>query len=103
MTATGGYSLRGADLVLHLRVQPRAGREGCTGAHAGRLRFRVRAPPVDGAANARLIALLAEMLGLPRASFAIARGTASRDKDVIVAGAAAHAERLIATLTRQTL
>lgn len=103
MVPAAGWSLRGADLVLHLRVQPRAGREGYAGEHAGRLRLRVRAPPVDGAANARLVELLAELLALPRSSFSIVRGAASRDKDVVVTGAAAHAARLVATLTRQTL
>jgi len=47
---------------------------------------RVAAPPVDGAANDALERLLAERLGVPRSSVAVAAGAAARSKVVLVGG-----------------
>jgi uncharacterized protein len=92
------YDIRGADLLLRLRIQPRASQEGIDGVHDGRLRVRVSSPPVDGAANERLVRLLAQALGMPRGSIILTRGAKSRDKDVTVQGAAAQASKVIARL-----
>jgi uncharacterized protein len=81
---------RGADLLLKVRVQPRASPEGVAGLHAGRLRLRVSTPPVDGRANARVVQLLAELLGVPVGNVELLRGHAGRDKDVLVRGAGAR-------------
>ena len=45
---------------------------------------RVKAPPVDGKANAELVRLIAEQLGVPRACVEIKSGGASRLKVVLV-------------------
>ena len=78
----------GADLVLELRVQPRAAQSAIAGLHGGRLRIRLAAPPVDGRANAALVELLAETFGVPRAQVSIEHGLAGRDKRVRVRDAA---------------
>ena len=91
-------STRGADLLLRLRVQPRARPQGPAGLHAGRLRLRVATPPVDGRANQRVIALLAELLDVPSGALELLRGQSGRDKDVLVRGAAASIETVRATL-----
>lgn len=98
MTAASGWSLRGNDLVLHIRVQPRAAHEGFAGEHGGRLKVRVSAPPIEGAANARLVEILSRTLGVPRSAVAIARGAQARDKDIVIRGAAARAAQLVACL-----
>jgi uncharacterized protein len=95
------HEIRGHDLLIRVRVQPRAAREGIDGAHDGRLKVRVSAPPVEGAANARVVLLLAEQLDVPRSCLAVIRGLRSRDKDLIVQGAAARAPLLIARLIQQ--
>lgn len=77
----------GADLVLELRVQPRAARDGIEGLRAGRLRVRLAAAPVDGRANAALVDLLAETFGVRRSQVTIEQGLAGRDKRVRVRGA----------------
>ena len=41
----------GSDVLLHVRVQPRASREAVVGEVEGRLRVALTAPPVEGAAN----------------------------------------------------
>jgi uncharacterized protein YggU (UPF0235/DUF167 family) len=53
------------------------------------LHVRLTAPPAKGAANAALIALLAERLGLPRRAIHILRGTAARHKTVALDGLSA--------------
>ncbi|MEJ1966421.1 MAG: DUF167 domain-containing protein [Gammaproteobacteria bacterium] len=88
-------STRGSDLVLHLRVRPRASPEGIAGVRAGRLQVRVSAAPVDGEANERLMRLLARELSVPIASLVLTRGSTSRDKDVLVRAAATRHAALL--------
>lgn len=79
-----------------VRVQPRASRSGVDGLHGGALRVRVNAPPVDGAANAAVVDVLAEALGVARRSVRIIAGESSRSKVVEVAGVAASRVRDLA-------
>ncbi|MBX3030793.1 MAG: DUF167 domain-containing protein [Chloroflexi bacterium] len=66
---------------MTVRLTPRGGRDGVDGADAeGRLRVRVAAPPVDGAANESLIRLLARELGTGRSSVMLVGGATSREK-----------------------
>jgi len=70
-----------------VRVQPRAPRSEIVGWRAdGTLSVRVAAPPVEGAANAAVSALLAGALGVRSTAVTIAHGTRGRDKLVRVAG-----------------
>lgn len=72
--------------MLRLRVQPRASRDAITGWRDDVLAVRVTAPPVEGAANAALAALLAAALRVPRAAVTLLRGERGRDKLVRIAG-----------------
>ena len=84
---------RGVRFSVH--VQPRASRSEVTGVHNGALRVRVQAPPVDGAANEELVALLAGSLGVPRRSVRVVSGESARLKVVDVEGVTpADVERL---------
>jgi len=70
-----------------VRVQPRAPRSEIVGWRAdGTLSVRVAAPPVEGAANAALAALLAEALGVRGTAVSVEHGARGRDKLVRVAG-----------------
>jgi uncharacterized protein YggU (UPF0235/DUF167 family) len=51
-----------------------------------RLRAWLTAPPVDGAANAALVALLAERLGIPKRAVTLLRGETAREKVVAIEG-----------------
>jgi uncharacterized protein (TIGR00251 family) len=81
---------RGAGLI-EVRVIPRAGKSGVAGLRDGALLVRLAAAPVDGAANAELIAVLAGALHLPKRSIQIVSGERSRSKRVQIAGMTAGA------------
>jgi len=75
-----------AEALLEVRVIPRAGRSGVAGLRDGALLVRLAAAPVDGAANAELIAVLADALHLPKRSVRIVSGERARTKRVQVDG-----------------
>jgi len=77
--------------LLDVRVVPRAGKSGVAGLRDGALLVRLAAAPVDGAANAELIAVLAGALHLPKRSIEIVSGDRSRSKRVRIAGMAQQA------------
>jgi uncharacterized protein (TIGR00251 family) len=77
-TATG--------VMLRLRVQPRASRDGVAGVIADAIRLRLRAPPVGGAANDALIRFLAAKLNVPRSAVKLVSGPTGRAKLVAVTG-----------------
>jgi uncharacterized protein (TIGR00251 family) len=77
---------RGGAVTLRVRVQPRASREELVGAREGALVVRLTAPPVEGAANKALTRLLGKKLGVPPSAVAIAAGSTSRSKLVVVNG-----------------
>ncbi len=76
---------RGDGCVLALAVAPQAKRTGADGLHDGALRVRLAAPPVDGKANAALLAWLADELGCPRRDLSLLRGDTARRKWVEIA------------------
>ena len=76
---------RGDGCVLALAVAPQAKRTGADGLHDGALRVRLAAPPVDGKANAMLLAWLADELGCPRRDLSLLRGDTARRKWVEIA------------------
>jgi hypothetical protein len=71
---------------LAIRVQPRAARSEVAGLHGDRIRIRLAAPPVGGAANDALVRFLAEVLGVPARAVTITGGLASRSKTVLATG-----------------
>lgn len=77
--AAGGVRLR-------VRVQPRAPRDAIAGERGGALLVRLKAPPVDGAANKALRRLLARALGVPPSAVSVLRGETAREKLLEVAG-----------------
>ena len=76
--------------VVDVRVIPRASKSGIAGVRDGVLVVRLNAPPVEGAANEELIAVLAKTLGVAKRDVTIVAGERSRTKRVRVAGISAH-------------
>jgi hypothetical protein len=70
---------------LDVSVSPNARRTAADGLHDGALRVRLAAPPVDGKANAQLLAWLADQLGCARRDITLLRGDSSRRKQLQLA------------------
>ena len=90
--SSGGPDLtvvaKDGELRFEVHAKPRAKRTSIGGvrAHDGALEVALAAPPVDGAANAELLAAISAALGVPRANVRIVRGEGSRTKLVAVRG-----------------
>ncbi len=63
------------------------------GEHGDALKIRLAAPPVDGKANAALLAFIAERLGVSKSAVTLKSGQTSRRKVVEVEGAPVDAVR----------
>jgi uncharacterized protein len=87
VTATGA-ALRSVQsgVRIDIRVVPRASRNAIDGVRDSRLIVRVTAPPVDEAANDAVVALLADVLDVPRRSVRIVVGDTARNKTIEIAG-----------------
>ena len=75
---------------INVRVIPRSGKNLIEWEEGG-LKVRFTAPPIDGAANDALIALLAQCLGLHKRDIQIVHGTTGRHKIVEITGMTAEA------------
>jgi uncharacterized protein (TIGR00251 family) len=73
-------------VVISVRVIPRASKSGIDGTRGEALLVRLKAPPVDGAANAELIRVMATALDVPARAVSIAGGEHARQKRVAVIG-----------------
>lgn len=69
-------------ITFSVRVVPRASRSEIVGLHDGALKIRIAAPPVDGAANAELIKLLARTFKLSKSEITIIGGETSKKKRI---------------------
>lgn len=71
---------------FEVHARPRASRTEFAGVHGDAVRVRLAAPPVEGAANAELVAFLAKRLGVPKSAVRIVTGERGRRKVVEVQG-----------------
>lgn len=76
-------------VVLRVRAQPGAKRNGVTGVREGELCVAVTAPPDRGRANDAIVKVLAETFGVPRSRFQILSGETSRHKRLVIDGVTA--------------
>jgi len=90
MTVPGAdISEDGCDVVLSVRVTPKASRTGITGAQGGVVKIAVTAPPEKDKANAAVVAALAKALGVAKSRVTIEGSQKSRAKKIRVSGVTA--------------
>ena len=70
--------------VLPIVAQPRSSRNAVLGIYDGMIKVALKAPPVEGQANAALLKFLATVLAVPKSSLEIVKGAAGRRKRVWV-------------------
>ncbi|WP_275097397.1 DUF167 family protein [Sedimenticola hydrogenitrophicus] len=74
------YRWEGEDLLLWLRVQPRAGKDQFVGPYGDRYKVRITAPPVEGKANEHLVRFLAKAFGVGRDQVSLISGDSGKHK-----------------------
>lgn len=82
------WRLAGSDLEIDLKVTHNAKADRLDGLATDadgrrRLVVRIKAPPVEGKANAAVVAFLAQALGCPKRVLEIAAGSRSRLKRIV--------------------
>ena len=76
----------GNGVRLRLRVKPGGRHQRLIGAYGGALKLEVSAAPEKGRANAAVIRLLSDALGLRRSQVKIVAGASSQDKTAVLIG-----------------
>ena len=78
------YRWQDGDLMLFCHLQPKATDDRFAGLHGERLKIRIKAPPVDGKANAYLLKFLAGAFAVPAAQVELLAGDSARQKTVLI-------------------
>ena len=73
-------------MTVTVKVIPRASKPGIAVESDGSLKVRLQSPPVEGAANAELVEVLAKAFGVPRRAITIVGGVHARTKRVQIDG-----------------
>jgi hypothetical protein len=79
--------LAAAARFIEVRVRPSAGASRLVQEDSGRWLAQLKSPPVDGKANAELIALVARHFGCPKSAVSIRTGASARIKLVRIGAA----------------
>lgn len=74
------------EITLAIKAVPNAARSEVVGWLGEALKVKLKAPPVDGKANAELCRFLAEHLDLPKGAVSLATGASARQKRVRISG-----------------
>ena len=77
---------RDTGIVLPVRAQPGAKKNALTSEHAGQLKVSVTQAPEKGKANAAIIDVLVEALGLKRSQVSLVSGETSGQKKFLITG-----------------
>jgi uncharacterized protein (TIGR00251 family) len=72
--------------TLRVHVVPNAKIDHVVGEHGGAIKIKLRAPAIEGKANAALRCFLAQELKIPQRSIVLQRGQTSRDKVIRIDG-----------------
>ena len=72
----------GEDLILDCHLQPKASSDEFAGLHGERLKIRLTAPPIEGKANAHLLAFLGAAFGVAKSQVELLSGELNRQKRV---------------------
>ncbi|WP_121073454.1 DUF167 domain-containing protein [Sphingomonas trueperi] len=85
-------------LEIAVRVTPRASRDVLAAGTQEHFAARLAAPPVEGAANAALVPLVAKTFGVPKRDVTLIAGETSRLKRLSIAGDGAALEQIARSL-----
>lgn len=69
-------------LIISCHLQPKASKTEVVGLHGDALKVRIKAPPVEGKANAELIRFLAKEFAVSKRDVVLISGELSRQKRI---------------------
>jgi uncharacterized protein len=84
------FTEKNGAIIFNVRVVPRASKSEIVGELGGALKVRIASPPVDGAANAELIKVLAKTFGVAKSEVEIISGQTSKLKQIKIANLTAE-------------
>ncbi len=76
------YQWQNKDLLLRIKVQPKASKDELSEILGDYLKVRITAPPVDGKANKHLIAFLAKTFKVAKSNVELISGETGREKRI---------------------
>jgi uncharacterized protein (TIGR00251 family) len=77
-------SIKEDSFILDIYVQPKASRNQALGIFNNAFKVKIKAPPVDGAANKECIKFLSKSLKIPKTSISIISGETGRNKKLAI-------------------
>jgi uncharacterized protein (TIGR00251 family) len=72
--------------TIRVHIIPNAKSDKVVGEHGDAIKIKLRAPAIEGKANAALRRFLAEKLSVPQRAIVLERGERSRDKVIRISG-----------------
>jgi uncharacterized protein (TIGR00251 family) len=69
-------------LILNVRIQPRAKKDEIVGLHDNRLKINLSEAPLEGRANERLLRVIADVFRVAKRDVEIISGRSSRNKRI---------------------
>lgn len=66
--------------IISVKIVPRSSKNQIVGWQGDVLKIKIKAPPVDGEANAELVRFLAEVLDIPKNKIEIIKGQSAKNK-----------------------
>lgn len=76
----------GGRILLKVWLQPKASRDAVVGVYDDALKIKVTSPPVEGQANAQLVAALSKWLSIPKSKINLRSGQTGRRKALEISG-----------------
>lgn len=80
MSDSHWYRWEAGDLIVLVRLQPRASRNEILSVQDGRLKIRLTSPPIEGKANQALTRFIANYCGVAKQQVTLESGETSRNK-----------------------
>lgn len=81
--------------VIKIHVVPNSSKTQVIGEHGDRLKVKIKAPPVDGKANAEVIEFFSKFFGLKKNQVEIIVGETSKSKNILLRSETLDIEKLV--------
>ena len=78
------FKWQGDDLIISVRVQPRAANDTFAEYNDEYIKVRITAPPINGKANAHLIAFLSKAFKVAKSGILLLSGETGRNKRLLI-------------------